>query len=412
MKPSIVGSGLGAAFALLTAFGCSSEAGVPSSNGGAPVTAGCSRAPACGTCGTCIESCFCQTQDITNCSSICEQGGGTSPAGTTPPPSGTTAPTGTSTSPPVGSTAPPTTGTATTTPPTGTTPPPGTVPVATTTAPPPPTSTSTPPPVNEFTLTTVPFDLPPGSEQFKCQNFVNPVAKDIAIVKASSFMAPGSHHMYVFDDPNFNQDTNSVADCSGTEFHDYLILSQSPQEIETYPAGIGRSLPGSYGLRVLMHYLNSGTATITAQVTAKFEWVETNQVQHLAAQMELNNALLRVPPGTSTQSRTYTVPYGISILYAINHMHRRATHFHAATNANQVIFDGTEWDEPQPTLYDPPLQVGANSVITWSCDFNNTTGSTLTFGESATANEMCILFALFYATDPGSPQGQPMDQLI
>jgi hypothetical protein len=258
----------------------------------------------------------------------------------------------------------------------------------------------------------VPFDLSPGGEAFKCQNFANPVAKDIAIVKGSTFMAPGSHHMYVFDDPNFNQDTNALADCSGTEFHDYLILSQTPQDVQTYPAGIGRSLPGNYGLRVLMHYLNASTSTMTAQVNAKFDWVEPNQVQHLAAQMELNNGLLRVPPGTSTQSRTYNVPYDISIIYAISHMHRRATHFHAATNTNQVIFDGTQWDEPNPTLYDPPLQVGGNSVITWSCDYNNTTGGTLSFGESATANEMCILFTLFYATQPSSPQGQALDQLI
>jgi hypothetical protein len=258
----------------------------------------------------------------------------------------------------------------------------------------------------------VAFDLPPGGEAFKCQNFVNPVGKDIAIVKASTFMAPGSHHMYVFDDPNFNQNTNALADCSGTEFHDYLILAQTPQDVQTYPAGVGRSLPGNYGLRVLMHYVNAGSTTMTAQVNAKFEWLETNQVQHLAAQMELNNAVLRVPPGQSTQSRTYTVPYGISVFYAISHMHRRATRFHAATSASQVIFQGTEWDEPKPTLYDPPLQVGGNSVITWSCDYNNDTGQTLTFGESATANEMCILFALFYATDASSPQGQALDQLI
>lgn len=269
-----------------------------------------------------------------------------------------------------------------------------------------------PAPANEFSLTTVPFDIPPGGEAFKCQNFVNPVGKNVAIVQASSFMSPGSHHMYVFDDANFNQDTNAVADCSGTEFHDYLILAQSPQEIETYPSGIGRSLQGTYGLRVLMHYLNTTSAVMTGQVTAKFQWVDPAQVQHLAAQMELNQGFLRVPPGVSTQSRTFTVPYDISIMYAISHMHRRATHFHAATNTNQVIFDGTDWDEPHPTLYDPPLQVSQNSVITWSCDYNNDTGQTLTFGESATANEMCILFTLFYATQPGSPQGQPLDQLL
>jgi hypothetical protein len=395
-------SSLLAAFAL---FACSSNNGAQAPGTGAGgssgstsslYTPGCTNAPACGTCGSCIQQCFCVEQDIDKCSMICADPG-TGGSSSVPPGGTSTAPTGTTT-PPTGTTTPPT---GTTTPPTGTT----TPPTGTTTPP-------TTPPANELSITTVPFDVAPGAEEYKCQNFQNRAGQDIAIVKSQSFMSAGSHHMFVFDDASFNTDTNAVADCSGSEFHDFLLLSQQPQEVETYPAGVGRSLTQSTGLRVILHYLNNTSSTITAQVNAKFDWVQPSAVTYLAAQMELNQGILTVPEGVSTQSHSYTVPYDIDIMYAISHMHKRGTHFHAATNTNQVIYDGTVWDEPQPTLYNPPLLVQGNSTITWSCDYDNQTGMTLTFGESAATNEMCILFTIFYPTATGANQGKGLDSLL
>jgi hypothetical protein len=269
-----------------------------------------------------------------------------------------------------------------------------------------------PPGTTELVLTTTPFTLNPGEEKFKCQNFVNTIGKDAAVVQITSHMPKGSHHAYVFHDPMFNSNTNSVADCSGTEFHDYLLLTQAPDDVQTYPADTGRSLPANYGFRILMHYLNAGIDPTQASVTAKLAYVDANKVGHLAAQMELNQGILNVPPGTSTQSHSFTVPYDISVFYAISHMHKQGVHFKAATSAGTTIYETTEWDEPKPLLYSPPLVIPGNAVITYSCDYKNDTGKTLTFGQSASMNEMCILFTQFYATQPSSPQGQSLTSLI
>jgi hypothetical protein len=37
---------------------------------------------------------------------------------------------------------------------------------------------------------------------------------------------------------------------------------------------------------------------------------------------------------------------------------------------------------------------------------------TLTFGESAATNEMCILFTIFYPTATGANQGKGLDSLL
>lgn len=318
------------------------------------------------------------------------------PAMTTPVPTTTAAPpapTGTTMPAPTGTVAPPA--------PTGTT-----MPAPTGTVAPP----SPPPGTTEFTLTTTAFTLNPGEEKFKCQEMPNTVGKDIAIVQASATMSKGSHHMFVFYDAMFNQ-TQALSDCTGTEFHNFLILTQSPNETQTYPAGVGRLLKSTEGFRFGMHYLNTTTDPIQANVTARFDYKDASAVQHLAAQMELNNGRLRVPPGTSTASLNFPIPYDISLIYAISHMHKQAVHF-KATAAGQTLYETTIWDEPVPKTYDPALLIPGNSTLTWACDYNNPTSNTLTFGESAQTNEMCIFFGVFYATQPSSPQGQGLNQLL
>jgi len=39
--------------------------------------------------------------------------------------------------------------------------------------------------------------------------------------------------------------------------------------------------------------------------------------------------------------------------------------------------------------------------IHFECDYVNATSSALTFGESASTNEMCVLFGQFYPYDTG-----------
>jgi hypothetical protein len=271
--------------------------------------------------------------------------------------------------------------------------------------------TQTPPddPNSTFSIVSGTFPLNPGAETYQCQNFKNPLDHDVAIISSESTMVKGSHHMFVFHDPTFNADTGATATCSGNEFHDYLHVAQTPHEIITYPANVGRILKKGEGLRILAHYLNTTADPITGQVTIKFNFVDTSKVQYLAAQMFLNQALLSVPTGQSTQSRTFRVPFNIKMLYAVSHMHSRGTRFTAKTNTGQVIYDGNDWDEPKEMVFSPPMDVASGSTITWACDYTNNTGRALSFGEHADVNEMCILNALFYASDLGPNQGTALD---
>ena len=264
---------------------------------------------------------------------------------------------------------------------------------------------------NIATIQTVDIQVPAGSELVKCQNFKNPIGQDSALLETDSNMV-SSHHMFVFHDPSFNQDTNAVADCSGIEFHDLLHMAQTPQQSVVYPAGVGRSLKAGDGLRILVHLLNPSAQAATARVTIKMRWVAPTAVQSLAVALFLNNAVLVVPTGMSTQSRTFTVPSDIKLMSAVSHMHSRATSFSATTNTGTVIYQGTNWNEPSPTQFNPNMSISQGTIVTWACTYNNTTGMTLTFGESANTNEMCILAGVAYPAKAGFDLGTSLESVL
>jgi hypothetical protein len=48
--------------------------------------------------------------------------------------------------------------------------------------------------------------------------------------------------------------------------------------------------------------------------------------------------------------------------------------------------------------------VNPGDSITWTCTYNNDTGRTLTFGQSATDNEMCIYEARYFSSNANDTQ--------
>ncbi|MDP9001090.1 MAG: hypothetical protein M3O46_13370, partial [Myxococcota bacterium] len=69
-----------------------------------------------------------------------------------------------------------------------------------------------------------------------------------------------------------------------------------------------------------------------------------------------------------------------------------------------VFYEEKNWDSPQLHLHSQPMQMSGNAPITWSCSYYNETASSLSFGESAINNVMCIYFGQYYpVVDPKKP---------
>jgi hypothetical protein len=90
----------------------------------------------------------------------------------------------------------------------------------------------------------------------------------------------------------------------------------------------------------------------------------------------------------------------MSLMKAASHMHKHGTHF-LATAAGDTLYETSNWNDPAPAQFNPPRQLHAGDPLHFECAFNNSGSTTLTFGESAQTNEMCIFVGSFYPAPAG-----------
>ncbi len=245
------------------------------------------------------------------------------------------------------------------------------------------------------TLESDEFTLAPGEEAFKCQTFRNPFGVDVDVLRTESVMAPGSHHLIAFFDST-NSD-GAVYDCGGLEFGERVHGAQVPEYVREYPEGVALPMYASEGLRFNMHYLNPSGAEIRAKVRLTILAAPAGTAKNRAGFLFLNNTGIDVAPRSKgTATKTCTIPSNVQIMDLVSHMHMHATQIVAKTAAGKLVYEGTEWDHPKPSIFTPPLALGTDTNITWTCSYDNQTNGRLGFGESAATNEMCILGGTFY----------------
>ena len=259
-----------------------------------------------------------------------------------------------------------------------------------------PPSESLPPMIATLVMNS--FEMGPGEEIFKCQDFANPFGQNAVVLSTESFMTTGSHHMFVFQQADVGN--GELEDCSGLEFHSSLHLAQESQSRTTYPPGIGRLLTAGEGLRLQVHYLNSSSDTIRPEVAVTIQADTMEAVPTLASGLFINTIGISVPPNSSGEATNHcTVPKDIQLLSATSHMHSHGVYFTARGDKDQLLYETTEWEEPEPWHFNPPRKLGAGSSVNVRCEYQNDTDRTLNFGESAATNEMCIFSGLYYPAE-------------
>ena len=266
----------------------------------------------------------------------------------------------------------------------------------------------TPDPPNTVSMHTDAFQVAPGEELYRCQNFDNPFGgKDTAVNRVVTDMSPGSHHLHVYNLTEGSSRTIEV--CTTADFHALIHAAGSPHAESVYPDGMARKIKGNTGLRSQLHYINTGTDPINATSTLKMTPVaDMSTVSKWVAELYFNRVQLQVPPGMGqTVTTTCSVPnsYGpITMIGGGTHMHKRGIKEVAMTSTGVMLANATTWDEPPPEVYNPPVVLNPGDSITWTCTYNNDTGMTLTFGESAATNEMCIYVGEYYSSSSNDTQ--------
>jgi hypothetical protein len=182
--------------------------------------------------------------------------------------------------------------------------------------------------------------------------------------------------------------------------------AQQPHTVLPYPDGVAALVKGTKGFHMQMHYLNATQAVIHAQVTINFTKATPGTITQHAGVFFFNNISgIHVGAGMTDPnvSASCTFPVAANIMFATAHTHKFTNSFAASIGSN-MIYQTTSWDASPNQAYTPPLMVNAGTSVSWTCSITNpnTTG-TLTFGESAMTNDMCIFDGQYYPADDNNP---------
>ncbi len=284
------------------------------------------------------------------------------------------------------------------------------------------------------TLTAVPFQVDAGAEVYMCQVFANPWGANTDIVSMHGTMSAGSHHFFLFSLTALNAAVEpavgTLGPCAGKglEFHPFPFLSQQPDWTVDYPSDssgnpMGYPLIGSNELMINVHYLNTGSTPIMANVSITLTPAKAGVVQTHVGSLFLSQGNMNVPASATVQN-----PYdsaatwngsGVASSYSIftswSHMHRWGLKLSAKTGTS-TFYTETNWDSPNLYIHAPGMpepatatgpttavQMTGNPSISWDCSYYNDTGATLTFGDSALTNVMCIYIGQYYPANATAP---------
>jgi hypothetical protein len=254
---------------------------------------------------------------------------------------------------------------------------------------------------DSLTLTMDSFTVPAGGEVYRCQNYANPFGGAVAeISEFESHMTAGSHHLLVFyKDGAAN---SPVEECSGLEFAATPYSTQLPDDTVKFPAGVAAPVNANTGFRLQSHYLNTTGKAIDAHVEVTFHLAKPATVTaHAGVLFVVEPKFKILPNSTQVVNHTCNLPYDMNLIKAGSHMHKHGTAFEATIGA-ETIFATKTWDEPTPALFAPAKAVKGGDKLDFNCTFVNNSPNTLTFGESAETNEMCIFVSSFYPAPDGT----------
>lgn len=271
-----------------------------------------------------------------------------------------------------------------------------------------------PPPIGA--LPDIQFEMestvPPGGETLMCMWAAMPSDRgDIAVPSAESEFTPGSHHLLAYrtDLTTIPEGQTGVWACSDGAWMVHqkgsYYEAQQPMSRRDLPPGVAHRFKPGEVVVMQTHYLNPSTEPLLAHAKLTLHTVELSTVPSEAGSIIFTDVNISVPPGGKSRSTmTCTLPTDFNPALLWSHMHKRGSNFIATTDDPAAaatlgtLYQEPDWEEPHPRSYpfNPPATLHAGTHITFSCDFSNETSGTITFGQSAEKNEMCILHGMYW----------------
>lgn len=241
-----------------------------------------------------------------------------------------------------------------------------------------------------------------ASDQYRCVRFTP--TEDIYITAIQAQAPTGTHHTVLsFAGSNGTSGADGNDDgCNFTEIGmDMLYASGTNEGLLEFPTDVGLKLPAGQQLHLNLHLFNATDEPISGDtaILVKAQPTPPPQLAEMVFAGRFNVSIPVTTPqkpettltGGCTSDKAYT-------LFAVwPHQHQLGTHQKVSIDRGQnpnvvttVLHDGAyNFQEQNYYLQSPVFDVQVGDRIKVDCTWKNTTGSTVTFGESST-QEMCF----------------------
>ncbi len=261
------------------------------------------------------------------------------------------------------------------------------------------------------TLTTGigPIDLAPSQETTVCIVTQIDNTDPLYVTHILADLAPGSHHLIIYQAPDTTALQATPQPCRPfagiTSGEKPIMIVEKPHDDLVFPPNVALKFDAHQKVKLEAHYINTTAQPLKGSGTVRFEGLPPDKA---AGIIESNLAFwgpfgFTLPPHAVTQGamQFQSAIAGTKGFALTTHQHHLGTHVRVWSSASAgdtsaaPIADTTDWAEPPLYRLTPELSFDGTNGLSFQCEWNNTTDSTVSFGESAN-NEMCFIWMYYY----------------
>jgi hypothetical protein len=256
----------------------------------------------------------------------------------------------------------------------------------------------------EVIFRTEQFTLEPGQERFVC--YTQTLQEDTVIDGYTTRAKPFLHHIVFAKTTGTEPEGSSDCDVLFRFVWEPMFLSGAGASNIQFPDGLGQVIPAGTRLLAQLHLLNTSAKAVTDSAEIRMHPSPLTNPRPMAT-YALGNFNVSLPPLMPSKIESVcTVRETIDFVAAFPHMHLLGTSltFEVGPSADRLtkVFERNPYDFDDQRLELINLTLNAGDVTRVTCNYQNTTDQTVTFGES-TNNEMCFLVG--FAADRSATSG-------
>jgi hypothetical protein len=245
---------------------------------------------------------------------------------------------------------------------------------------------------SEIVFRTEGFTLAPGQERFVC--YTQTLQEDIVIDGYAQSAKPFLHHVVFAKTTGTEPEGSSECDVLFRFVWEPIFLAGAGATDIQFPEGVGQVLPAGTRLLAQLHLLNASGESVTDSAELVMHPSPVQNPRPIGT-YALGNFDVSLPPMQASKVESVcTVPETVNLVAAFPHMHLLGTSltFEVGPSADQLVkvFERSSYNFDDQRLELVNLTLNAGDVTRVTCNYENTTDQTITFGES-TNNEMCFL---------------------